>query len=332
MNTPTVSVIIPTYNRKHVVLRALESLQTQSLPHRQYEVIVVDDGSADDTPTLAQAQFSYAFHYLRQQNQGATKARNNGVRHSRGEILVFMDDDVTVTETTLAALAAALDTTEKRVAMGTLLPRTVHTSLYASVTGAEAHAPATDERGYVHFSFCNTELLAVRRADFFALNMLQDPTDGRGWPNWDDVDFGYRAHLAGFKLFQVTDAIGEHWDYSLGDWRTACQRWQRASKSAVLLFQVHPGLQRHIPMMQDKTPINLAQDPPQLIVRKWLRSVMASTPVMGALERSIDWFEQQKPSPRMLRSLYRWAAGGYMYRGFQQGLHEYTAVSPTGCG
>lgn len=329
MNT-AVSVIIPTYNRKSSVLRLLNSLREQTLPSHEYEVIVVDDGSPDDTATIAQEQFPFPFKYVRQQNQGATIARNFGVNQSRGDVLVFIDDDVTVSSQTLATLCDRCHQYPQAIVMGTLIHRNEgQDSVYADIQLKQMNH-RYDKDMFVDFVACNTELLAVRRDVFFDLGLLQDPTAGRGWPNWDDVDFGYRAHLSGFKLLQAADAVGEHWDYSLGDWQTACRRWQRACKSAVLLFRAHPALQPHLPMLSDKIPIDISQDSVSLILKKLLRRLTSTHPVVWVLEKEIKLLEKVMPAHTLLRPLYRWIAGSYMYRGYQEGLQDYEAVYPVG--
>ncbi len=326
---PSVTVVIPSYNRKESVLRTLHSLANQTLPPDQFEVIVVDDGSKYDAQEVTQHTFPFSFFYLRQSNQGATIARNNGVKQSRGGVLVFIDDDVTVSPPTLAALAEALYREPHRLVMGTLVSRSNGTpSLFTQdaleLANGRSHIGLAHDQE-VAFTESNTQLLAVKREDFFALGMLQDPTGG--WPNWDDVDFGYRAHLAGFCLVQSAQAVGEHWDYSLAELGAACRRWQRASKSAVRLFRVHPGLQPHIPMLHDKTPIVWGQDSAKTVLRKMVRRFTALSPVLWGMEQTVTLLERYYPSPAFLRTLYRWIQGSYMVRGYQEGLRELRSVS-----
>jgi glycosyltransferase involved in cell wall biosynthesis len=321
-----VSVVIPTYNRKDSVLRTLSSLCQQTLPADEYEVIVVDDGSSYDTAEITTNPFPFRLEYLRQANQGATIARNNGARRSQGEVLVFIDDDVTISEQALAALADACTRETAVLTMGTLISRTNGAPspfTQDAVTLANQRVMNMNGRSqdqFVHFSECNTQLLSIKRDDFFALGMLQDPTGG--WPNWDDVDFGYRAHLAGFRLLQSAKAVGEHWDYSIEALDKASHRWWRASKSAVRLFQVHPGLQPHIPMLHDKTPISLKEDSPAMIGRKLLRRLVASKLLLWSMEKGVQLLERSYPSPALLRPLYRWIQGSYMLRGYRAGLRE----------
>jgi GT2 family glycosyltransferase len=158
--------------------------------------------------------------------------------------------------------------------------------------------------------------------------MLQDPTGG--WPNWDDVDFGYRSHLAGFQLVRVADAVGEHWDYSLSSMEKATRRWFRASKSAVKLFQRYPGMRQSIPMFTDMTPVDWRQDRPRLIIRKYLRQLLSSGIVLAIMERTAVMLEKYYPSDTLLRPLYRWIEGAYKYQGYRQGLREFGCVPDPG--
>jgi glycosyltransferase involved in cell wall biosynthesis len=330
---PTISVIIPTYNRKDSLLRTLDSLKQQTFPMDRFTVIVVDDGSTDDTETIASQQFPFSFCYLRQNNQGATVARNHGATISQAEILVFIDDDVTISPQSLEAFAVSCSQNNKILVMGSLSRRSnVIASVYNAILLTSPDRPeAVQDESDLHFLYSNTELLAIRRSDFLELGMLQDPTNGQGWPNWDDLDFGYRAYLEGFRIIQSGRAVGEHWDYSISDRATACQRWYRASKSAVWLFKKHAELQTLIPMLYDKTPLAWRQDSPGLIARKLARSVASSQPVLGSTEKLVTILERYYPSPVVLRRLYAWLHGAYMFEGYREGLREYELGGAKGC-
>ncbi|MCB1670638.1 MAG: glycosyltransferase [Gammaproteobacteria bacterium] len=86
----SISVIIPTFNRARALPRALNSVLSQTLPPA--EVIVVDDGSTDDTAALLGSEFP-SVRYLQQPNRGVSAARNLGVAVSRGHWLAFLDSD-----------------------------------------------------------------------------------------------------------------------------------------------------------------------------------------------------------------------------------------------
>ena len=322
---PTTSVIIPTYNRKDSLLRTLDSLGQQTFPMDRLQVVVVDDGSTDDTQTIASLQFPFTFHYLRQKNQGATAARNYGATISESEILAFIDDDVTISPQTLEAFAETCGQRTKVLVMGTINKRsTVNASVYTPVvlTMAAHTLIAYDD---VEFPFidCNSEFLACKRRDFFDIGMFQDPTGGHGWPNWDDVDFGYRAHLKGFRLLGTGKAIAEHWDYSISDRTMACQRFYRAGRSAVWLFKRYPELRTLIPMLYDKTPPAWGQDSPLLIARKLARHLVSSPLVLGSMVKLVSILEDHYPSPIVLRRLYYWLHGANLLLGYRAGLREF---------
>ena len=90
MEQPIVSVIVPTYNYARYLPRALDSLLKQNAVRP--EVIVVDDGSTDNTPELLNAYAPYVFS-IRQENAGVSAARNNGIGKARGAFLGFLDPD-----------------------------------------------------------------------------------------------------------------------------------------------------------------------------------------------------------------------------------------------
>ncbi len=89
-SAPAVTVIIPTFNRESFLARAIDSVLVQT--HRNFELIVVDDGSSDATASLV-ASYGGAVRYLFQENRGPAAARNLGIREARHGLLAFLDAD-----------------------------------------------------------------------------------------------------------------------------------------------------------------------------------------------------------------------------------------------
>ena len=85
---PLVSVVIPCYNSKRYLAEAIESALLQT--YSRIEIIVVDDGSTDETARIAR---SYPVHYIYQANRGISGARNTGILHCQGEYVLFLDHD-----------------------------------------------------------------------------------------------------------------------------------------------------------------------------------------------------------------------------------------------
>jgi glycosyltransferase involved in cell wall biosynthesis len=87
---PRVSVVIPTFNRGWIIQEAVESVLAQDFD--DFEVIVVDDGSTDDTLDILDA-YKDRIHLLRQDNKGVSAARNKGISASSGRFIAFLDTD-----------------------------------------------------------------------------------------------------------------------------------------------------------------------------------------------------------------------------------------------
>ncbi len=102
---PTVSVIIATYNRAGLLPDAVRSVLNQSFADT--EVIIVDDGSTDDTERVVQT-LGERITYIRQPKSGAATARNLGILHAKGEFVLFLDSDDVILPTALEKLVAAL--------------------------------------------------------------------------------------------------------------------------------------------------------------------------------------------------------------------------------
>ncbi len=92
MNKGLVSIIIPTYNRANLVIRAIESALNQT--YRNIELIVIDDGSKDQTPQIISQIKDPRIRYIRyEENRGASHARNVGLSLAKGEFISFLDSD-----------------------------------------------------------------------------------------------------------------------------------------------------------------------------------------------------------------------------------------------
>lgn len=93
LGKPVVSIVIPTHNRAALVVRAIRSIQCQTYPH--LEIIVVDDGSTDNTRAVVEDLKDKRIRYVRHPtNRGASAARNTGIRVAAGAFIAFLDSDV----------------------------------------------------------------------------------------------------------------------------------------------------------------------------------------------------------------------------------------------
>ena len=90
-STDLISVIIPTYNRAHLIKRSAESVLNQT--YKNLELIIVDDGSTDNTKEVVDSLNDKRIVYVKQENQGACAARNKGIKLAKGKYIAFQDSD-----------------------------------------------------------------------------------------------------------------------------------------------------------------------------------------------------------------------------------------------
>ena len=329
MEQPTVSVIIPTYNRKDSLLRTLDSLSRQTYPADRFEVIVVDDGGRDGTEQITQQAYAFGLHYLRQENQGEIAARNAGAERSAGDLLVFLDDDIEVNPEYLAALAAAHTAHPRSVVLGALVevPTETHGALVRPARGSAglASAPGAEPQA-VSFIECMSGIVSLIRSDFSAIGAMQPLRIGEGRNIWGGIDLGYRAHQHGFTFWRAAKAVALHHDHASVSLQARCLRNYKVSYAVHDLFAKYPALAGQIPMFRDKGPIEWRHDPPALVLRKLARQVASSRPAMAAMERSVPTLERRAPQSRLLALFYRWIVSGYIYRGYREGLREIKAA------
>ncbi|MEJ2348084.1 MAG: glycosyltransferase family 2 protein [Patescibacteria group bacterium] len=108
------SVIISVYNEEKVVLDCLNSLEEQN--HPNFEVIIVDDGSSDDTLKILESfkPKNYKIRIFKQQHKGPGAGRNLGAKKAKGEILVFVDADMTFAKDFLMKLVKPIDSSKEK--------------------------------------------------------------------------------------------------------------------------------------------------------------------------------------------------------------------------
>jgi glycosyltransferase involved in cell wall biosynthesis len=90
--TPSISVLIDTYNQERFIEKAIESVLEQDFTTSEREIIVVDDGSTDRTPQIVR-RFEPRLRYIRKENGGQASAFNVGIPECRGQIIAFLDGD-----------------------------------------------------------------------------------------------------------------------------------------------------------------------------------------------------------------------------------------------
>jgi glycosyltransferase involved in cell wall biosynthesis len=123
MQLPFVSIVTPTYNRRANLARLLHGLREQTYPPELFELVIVDDGSDDGTVAyLRELDVPFTLRVHEQAHAGPAEARNRGVEHAVGRLIVFLDDDVLPVPEVLAEHVATHGDATDLVVIGPMSP------------------------------------------------------------------------------------------------------------------------------------------------------------------------------------------------------------------
>ena len=197
---PSISVLLCSYNGARVIERCLRGLADQDYP--DFEVIVIDDGSTDDTASIASA---YDVALVRTANQGLSAARNEGLARARGEIVAYIDDDAWPDRDWLRYLAWTYVTTDHAAVGGPNLPPPDDgriAGLVALAPGGPLHVLRSDTEAE-HIPGCNSSFRTERLRAIGGY-------DPRFRTAGDDVDVCWRLHGQGWSVGFAPGAVVWH--------------------------------------------------------------------------------------------------------------------------
>ena len=205
---PSISVIVPTYNRPGPLRSALDALAALDYPHRQLEVIIVDDGSSEPLGDLVGPfQEMAPIQLLRQANAGPAAARNAGAGLATGTLLAFTDDDCRPAPDWLRALAEA-HTHQPDALLGGQTLNALPDNAFSTASQLlidYLYEYFTPESGHIPLVASNN--LALPAEGFHALGGFDE-----GFPlaAGEDRDLCARWHEAGHPFAHVPDATVHH--------------------------------------------------------------------------------------------------------------------------
>jgi len=236
-----ISVIIPTYNRSQFLKKILNSLLGQTQEKCDYEIIVVDDGSTDDTSLILNTiKTSYNFKFVRQKNAGLSAARNHGATQAQGEILLFLDDDIVASSELIKEhlLSHTLEKGKKAVIGYIRSDESILKEPMASFF--EYSFKREYERMATHHETVSANDVrggnfSIRKNIFLELGMFDDEL---GRIANEDGEFAYRFEKAGGRFIFNPKAIGYHL-YQKG-FKESIAKAHCQGRAAVLMRKKHP--------------------------------------------------------------------------------------------
>jgi GT2 family glycosyltransferase len=236
----TLSVVIPTYQRRDSLLRLLASLTGQTLPASAYEVIAVVDGSTDGTAEAARGlAVPYTLSVLEQSNCGRARACNAGIRAAMGDVVVLLDDDMEATPEFLAAHAQAHAGAGLRAVVGAapivVFPASPPFVRYMA-DGFRKRLARLGEPGYrVSFRDSYTGNFSAPREALLAVGGFDEAFRVYGH---EDYELALRLQGAGVELTYGAEALAyQHYDKTFAGFaRDGIAR----GRTAVLFAAKHP--------------------------------------------------------------------------------------------
>ena len=235
------SVVICSYNRSKILLSVLESLASQTYPKELYEVIVIVDGSTDNTmERLREFSPGFKFKYLYQENRGASSARNRGAREAKGEILLFLDDDI-IAEKELLSEHAQHKRKEPMILLGKIGVH--HASpenfLKAGVEKWSEEEFSKFEKVEYKFSFKNIYFAnaSINKKLFLRLGGFDETFNSYGE---EDREFALRLLKSGISPEYNSRAIG--YQYYNKDFKRYCDDFLSIGAADLKLYLKHSEL------------------------------------------------------------------------------------------
>jgi glycosyltransferase involved in cell wall biosynthesis len=226
---PRVSVVVCAYNAERTINACLASLETLNYP--DYEVIVVNDGSADRTLQIAE-QYSYC-RIISQPNMGLSVARNVGAHAATGEIVAYTDSDCVADPDWLAYLVAKMQSAGLAACGGPNFPPPEDSLVPAAVAvspGGPTHVLVSDDVAE-HIAGCN---MAFRRDVLLALGGFDPLFRAAG----DDVDICWRFQDAGYTIGFSPAAVV--WHFRRNTVRAYLGQQKGYGKAEALVYGKHP--------------------------------------------------------------------------------------------
>ncbi len=210
------SVVLATYRRADTLRRTLEHLALQDLDPGEFEVLVVDDGSPDNTAEAVNAfaaQSPYALRYLHHANRGPGYTQNRGIREAKAPIVLLIADDIWLAP---GALRAHLDMHDRNPAPEVAVLGQVLQSPECNQSAFLRHwdpfglsaCRGVTELPFFMFWACN---ISAKTAFLLAKGLFQESSGPAGHHTHHDTELGYRLRQHGLRVLYCEHAMGHHY-------------------------------------------------------------------------------------------------------------------------
>ena len=274
------SVIIPVYNQEKIITKVLDSLNNQTIPKNRYEIIIIDDGSADKTLKIVKdfkKKSKVKINILRTVNRhGKGAARNLGIKKAKNEIVVLLDGDMISPNDLLKRhLEFHQKFAKKNFAIIGYITWATELEITPFMYWLEYGGGQLDfdilkdkqKIDYKHFYTGNSSF----KKSFLIKNGLFDEDFGREM--YEDLELAYRLQNKGLKIFYNKKARVYHCHQT--DIEKYSKRMISVGKGAGILFEKHPELKNKIVLSRFtfRTALNQIFSPIYFLIGKIFKSI-----------------------------------------------------------
>lgn len=235
-----VSVIIPSFNRENVIKRSVDSVLAQT--YKDFEIIVVDDGSSDNTKKVIEQIQDIRVRYVWQKNAGACAARNHGIDEAKGEYIAFQDSDDVWHPDKLEKQLKALERYHADVVFCKL--NQIDNS--GSSTKIPADVPEGECAHLNNLLGIGTQSIVGKKEVFKDIRF--DPE----FPRFQDMELIYRI-IQKYKVYCLDDGLV---DYYIGS-DSISRNYKKLYQACTLLEKKHPELKKDYPIMASDIALSL---------------------------------------------------------------------------
>jgi glycosyltransferase involved in cell wall biosynthesis len=297
----SLTVVIPTYNRAGVLKKALDGYLAQRTLDAIHELLVVDDGSTDETESVVDEisrRAPFPVRYFRQENKGPAAARNVGIREAKADVILFTDSDIVPHQ----------DLVEQHLSWHRQNPET-STAVLGYVTWPPEPPPTPFMRWYGERGplFAYSELRGKLEVDcryFYTCNLSlkvqflkvcgQFDEDFKE-AAFEDIELGYRLRKAGLKLLYNPGASAYH--HQFFSFEEACRKARANRKAARIYVKKEAGAELNAHWMRKESRLTYR-------IARW-----AATQVATNLKPARRMLDSALPLPTIIYRLFFWYHG-----------------------
>ena len=317
MKTVEISVVIPTYNRAATLTKCLEALSRQTVLNPAHEIVIVDDGSTDETESVVRtlrSSLPFELRYFPQTHRGPAAARNIGIRNSTRDILLFLGDDIIATPTLLAQHLA-----RHRIHPGENLGVLGYTTWSPEIEitpvmrwldhgGPQFAYFLLHDGSEIAWNFFYTSNVSVKRRFLRQHRLFFD--EEFAYASYEDTEFAYRLRKDGFVLTYHQAAQAHHFhELGVGD---MIAKAAKDGEAGALLVKKAPALSQMIGVTCDASDSGLTRT--KVVLRRMVRN-QATMRLFTATAKLV-------PVPAVRNWCYTQLYRYHKMRGMQEALYD----------